>query len=242
MVVMTSASMRHRQARITGLPPQPQPKPLRGKHDRRLNTDREYQVPEGYLACPDPTCSDLVDRDEYPGKDVVCRAGHSFDLSEVEARIVEANGKAGGWTHCGLSSAQVGAIGEAVVRDHGDMKHLGQTGSKLWSEVYHNPFDGMTDQGVPLEVRTIDWASRNRAFRPDKVDERQPKMDYMLAHNIERVGCILVGLDFRRSLAYIYIREMLEVGYFDDLGKPDFVVLFDNPFVIDPTPVVEIPF
>lgn len=146
---------------------------------------------------------------------------HGVEPSEAESNQREDqqahNWTAGGGTRVGLKMAEQAQIGENLVEHLGS---LGQYGPITWwhsgGATANSPLDGATqDWGV--EVKTLGYDTMHHRFVPGGVrkngdgttyDERAEKNEQAESMGKKGVLGVLVLLDYRRSIADIYVKEM----------------------------------
>jgi hypothetical protein len=139
----------------------------------------------------------------------------------------------GGGTIAGISLKEQGDIGENLVRTLGEIPGYGPI--TWWHEggaSASSPLDGgTTDWGI--EVKTLNADAKNQRWIPggarrSKIpgspyvyDEKDSKNRAAEEMGYKGVLGVLVILDYRRSIADIYVREMaLEGEIRDTMGRP----------------------
>jgi hypothetical protein len=153
--------------------------------------------------------------------------------------------RAGGGTRIGLGMEVQAEIGENIVRNMGDIPGYGPI--TWWHEggaLGNSPLDGATkDWGI--EVKTLGYDTTHHRFIPGRAKEKQHKNE--MAEQMGKAGVlgVLVLLDYRRSVADVFVREYpLErgVGAFRSHQGQHLVkeVPFKNPLLDphDPSPTV----
>jgi hypothetical protein len=113
----------------------------------------------------------------------------------------------GGGTRIGLSMQEQAEIGEQLIQSLGELTGYGPiTWWHPGGAITPSPLDGATkDWGV--EVKTIGYDAKNHRFVPGRVKEKTEKN--VQAEEMGKLGVlgVLVLLDYRRSVADIYVRE-----------------------------------
>lgn len=191
----------------------------------------------GYYTCPVCRVShDLLH--EMPWWGVDPETAQENDRSNVAGQ--------GGATHIGLTLAEQGEIGESLVRNLGELPGYG---AFTW---FHegganapSPLDAATkDWGV--EIKTLGYDAAHHRFIPGRATEKNDKNAHAAAMNKLGVLGVLVLLDYRRSVADIYVREYPlanGVGAFRSHNAEHLVkeVPFRNPLMDphSPSPQVE---
>jgi hypothetical protein len=173
---------------------------------------------------------------------------------------------AGGGTRIGLKMSDQSQIGEDLVEN---MKELPGYGPITWwhqgGATSPSPLDGATaDWGI--EVKTLSYDATHHRFVPGGVrngyDEKAAKNEQAAQMGLKGVLGVLVLLDFRRSVADIYVKAMPLETWRDGANYPRQGVAafrtntaqhlvaevpFKNPFMSpeDPSPTAareEVPF
>lgn len=197
-------------------------------HHRRVNPNSRAEHKDGFTRCPHPTCrlwipdARLPDDPEVPWS---CPRGHTYTWRELEEK---AFGEPGGWTHAQLSPTAQGVIGEQVVEAVGKLGRHAVAGMTPANDT----LDGWTDTGFGIEVKSVNAEARNVAFVAGTVRAKRRKDDVAKERGYRGILAVLVVLDFRTSVASIYMREMEHIRYFiPAVGEePLAIVGFDNPF------------
>lgn len=159
------------------------------------------------------------------------------------------NFKAGGITRIGIPLDVQGQIGEDLIERMGEIPSYGPiTWFHQGGASTNSPLDAMTkDWGV--EIKTIGYDASHHRFIPGRTNNKGDKD--RAAQKAGKLGVlgVLILLDYRRSVADIFVREMpLPRGTLawrshqgQHLVKE---VPFRNPLMDphDPTPSVETPF
>ena len=114
---------------------------------------------------------------------------------------------AGGGTRIGLGMDVQGQIGEDLVEHLGEIPGYGPiTWVHEGGAVIGSPLDMATaDWGI--EVKTLGYDAAHHRFIPGRPKEKQHKNDMAKAMNKKGILGVLVLLDYRRSMADIYVRE-----------------------------------
>lgn len=146
---------------------------------------------------------------------------HGVDPAEAEANQREdqqaQNWTAGGGTRIGLTMAEQAQIGEDLVHSLGEIDGDPITWWHNGGASSNSPLDGATrDWGI--EVKTIGYDATHHRFVPGGVrkdrqgnvlrDEKQEKNDQAKTLGKKGVKGVLVLLDYRRSVADIYVKDM----------------------------------
>lgn len=147
---------------------------------------------------------------------------------------------AGGGTKIGLGMREQAQIGEDLVAN---LKELPGYGPITWvhpgGSISPSPLDMATkDWGV--EVKTLGYDAMHHRFIPGRPKEKEDKNAMAAAKGLKGVLGIMVILDYRRSVADIYVREFpvdpvagTGVGTFRSLNAQHLIaeVPFQNPFM-----------
>lgn len=164
----------------------------------------------GYYTCP--VCQRSYDIMHH-------MAWHGVDPNEAEANQRQdaraAGWGAGGGTKIGLTMVEQAQIGESLVHNLGN---LGQYGPITWwhdgGAAANSPLDGAT-QDWGIEVKTIGYDAMHHRFVPGGkrkrndgsfLDEKAEKNQHAVDMGKKGVLGVLVLLDYRRSVADIYVR------------------------------------
>lgn len=204
-------------------------------------TQSALQEHGGYYTCPN--CAHSNDfLHEMPWH------GVQEDEMSPEARN---QFEAGGGTRIGLGMDVQAQIGENLVHDLGTIPGYGQI--TWWHDggaLGNSPLDGATkDWGI--EVKTLGYDTAHHRFVPGRTKEKAHKNEMAAQMNKKGILGVLVLLDYRRSVADIYVREYplgQGVGAFRSTNGEHLVkeVPFKNPLMDphDPSPTVQpdIPF
>lgn len=113
--------------------------------------------------------------------------------------------KALGETYVGLTMKQQGDIGEDLIQEQGEIPGYGPI--TWWSNEYNDPIDGGCGEWA-IEVKTICIDIRNHRWVPGS-----PYRKEQMIHRAEELGFkgilgLLVIVDYRTSLADVYLMEM----------------------------------
>lgn len=171
-----------------------------------------------------------------------CKESHDL-LSELpwhgsqNREDFEKDFSAGGGTRIGLDPKSQGDIGEALVKQLGELPGYGPI---VWhSEVYNSPLD-MATKEWGIEVKTLGYDAIHHRFIPGRPHEKQEKNSMSLARGYKGVLGVLVLLNYRTSKADIYAKEYpvdpvtgKGVGAFRSYGAPHLLaeVPFKNPYM-----------
>jgi hypothetical protein len=114
---------------------------------------------------------------------------------------------AGGGTRIGLSMAEQSQIGEDLIREHG----LPGYGPIIWwhpgGATANSPLDGTT-QEWGIEVKTLGFDAEHHRFVPGRPKEREAKNNAAAEMHLKGVLGVLVLLNYRTSMASVYVKEM----------------------------------
>lgn len=113
----------------------------------------------------------------------------------------------GGGTRIGLSMMDQADIGEDLIHAHG----LPGYGPIVWwhqgGACSKSPLDGATaDWGI--EVKTIGYDALHHRFIPGRPKEKASKNQQAAEMGLQGILGVLVLLDYRRSVADVYVKEM----------------------------------
>jgi hypothetical protein len=114
---------------------------------------------------------------------------------------------AGGGTRIGLPMSDQSQIGEDLVHNLGELPGYGPI--TWWHEggsLANSPLDGaVEDWGI--EVKTLGYDAMHHRYVPGRKREKLHKNEMALAMGKKGVLGVLVLLDYRRSVADIYVQE-----------------------------------
>jgi hypothetical protein len=186
---------------------------------------------QGYYKCLNPMCDFHFSPERMSSHDAMdtldcpnCQRSYNMLDSAPFAQAGGGNDSsysAGGGTIAGISMKDQGEIGEDIVRSLGEIPGYGSI--TWWHEggaQAASPLDGGTaDWGVEVKTLNVDaknhrWipggARRSRAAIPLGItrDEKDDKNRAAEQMGYKGVLGVLVILDYRRSVADIYVREM----------------------------------
>jgi hypothetical protein len=153
----------------------------------------------GYYTCP--RCQQSFDiMEDMPW--------HGVPEDESSGYGTPGGFQAGGGTRIGLPMKDQAQIGEDLVHGLGQIPGYGQI--VWWHEggaIAQSPLDGATkDWGI--EVKTLGYDATHHRFIPGRTSERNGKNSAAAKMGLKGILGILVLLDYRRSIANIYAREM----------------------------------
>ncbi len=160
----------------------------------------------GYYTCP--TCRMSFDLLEHLPWHGVTEENH--DREQFEA---------GGTTRIGLGLTDQGQIGEDLIRDMGQLPGYGPI--TWWHEGTAgtpSPLDGATAEWG-IEVKTLGYDARHHRFIPGRTSEKQAKNAMAAQRGYKGVLGVLVLLDYRRSVADIYVKEMPLAAWSNGAGR-----------------------
>lgn len=114
---------------------------------------------------------------------------------------------AGGGTRIGLSMEEQAQIGEDLIAQHG----LPGYGPIVWwhpgGSGAHSPLDGTTHEWG-IEVKTLGFDAEHHRFVPGRPRERELKNAAAAEMGLKGVLGVLVMLNYRTSMASVYVKEM----------------------------------
>lgn len=152
--------------------------------------------------------------------------------------------QAGGGTRIGLPMKDQAQIGEDLVQG---LKTIPGYGDIVWwhggGALAHSPLDGATkDWGI--EVKTLGYDATHHRFIPGRTNERNGKNEAAQKMGLKGVLGILVMLDYRRSVADIYAKEMPLQPWTTARGRlmPGGVATFRSSDSMAQRLVAEVPF
>lgn len=155
----------------------------------------------GYFTCP--VCKRSYDLlHELPW--------HGVDPEEAQYNADQDREQwhAGGGTRIGLLMSDQAQIGENLVEQIGELPGYGAI--TWWHQggaTASSPLDGATkDWGI--EVKTLGYDATHHRFVPGRVQEKTDKNNMAQQMGKQGVLGVLVLLDYRRSVADIYVKEM----------------------------------
>ena len=155
--------------------------------------DVDTHQDQGYYTCP--KCKETYDRMSH-------LPWHGAPEEYAQPFV------AGGGTRIGLSMKEQGQIGEDLVEDLHSIPGYGPI--VWWHEggiCSSSPLDGATkDWGI--EVKTLGFDDTHHRFVPGRVEEKESKNQSAGEMGLRGVLGVLVMLNFRTSMASIYVKEM----------------------------------
>lgn len=206
-------------------------------------TQSSLQNSGGYFTCP--SCQQSHDfLHELPWHGVRDEA----EIRDNQERDQHANEwHAGGGTRIGLTMAAQAQIGEDLVANMGEIPGYGKI--TWWHDggaTMPSPLDGATAEWG-IEVKTLGYDAKHHRFVPGRPKEKEDKNAAAAQLGAKGVLGVLVLLDYRRSVADIYVKAYpLEqgVGAFRSSGGAEHLVKevpFRNPLLDphDPSPQVQ---
>lgn len=229
MVVLQAREL---HADIPDLPPLPLlDNRSRGPRRRRRNRTNPRSVldsPTGFLRCRTPGCTRFIPSSELLKDVAYCSAGHELDVRQEHWRDLETPG---GYSLCGLSNKEQGDIAERVIQE---LRFLGEFGEVVEWYGGNHPYDGMTNLGWAVEVKSVNAElARNHAFTRSTARATERKHAEMERCNATGLVGALVPLYYSTSEAWIYLRGMQQMTYFEKPKTRPFEVFnFEhfNPF------------
>jgi hypothetical protein len=175
----------------------------------------------GFQKCYKPSCNFFispqakseVETHQDQGYYTCPKCNHSYDLmdhlpwhgapEEYLPRLFEE----GGATRIGLTMVEQAQIGEDLIREHG----LPGYGPILW---WHeggasaaSPLDGTTKEWG-IEVKTLGFDATHHRFIPGSPEEKGNKNRAAAELKLKGVLGVLVMLNYRTSMASVYVKEM----------------------------------
>lgn len=199
----------------------------------------------GYYTCPSCQHShDLLH--ELPWHGVTDEDEINQNMQRDQAQN---NWHSGGGTRIGIPMQAQAQIGEDLVENMGSLPGYGAI--TWWHQggaTTNSPLDGAT-QDWGIEVKTLGYDATHHRFVPGRVKEKTDKNEQAEQMGKKGILAVLVLLDYRRSVADIYVKEQP----FDQGGVKAFrsgqkgsehlikEVPFRNPLLDphDPSPAVE---
>lgn len=126
---------------------------------------------------------------------------------------------AGGGTRIGLPMDEQAQIGETLIQQHG----LPGYGPIIWwhegPAAANSPLDGATkDWGI--EVKTLSFDVEHHRFVPGTTRYKELKNNQAAEMGLKGVLGVLVLLNFRTSMATVYVKEMPLETWHNSKGKP----------------------
>lgn len=187
----------------------------------------------GYVKCSTPNCNFFISPQseqailEHNGYYTCPKCQRSYDLQQnlpwhgaPEESGNFALGRGGGGTRIGLDMTEQAQIGEDLIRDQKELPGYGQI--IWWHEGAANtpsPLDGATrDWGI--EVKTLGYDAMHHRFIPGREQEKEAKNNQAAEMGLKGILGVLVLLDYRRSMADIYVKEMPLQTWLNNQGKP----------------------
>jgi hypothetical protein len=177
-----------------------------GTHAKRPGVPCDYHIaPEaqeyvkdkgGYYTCPRCYQShDLM-------HDLPWHGSQSEDIQDFSA---------GGGTRIGLSLKDQSQIGEDLVQELGEREGgLPNYGPITWvhpgGSISQSPLDMATNEWG-IEIKTLGYDAIHHRFIPGRPKEKLAKNRMAIARGLKGILGILVVLNYRNSLADIYVRE-----------------------------------
>jgi len=163
----------------------------------------------GFQKCYNPVCDFHIHPDRLATHDEY----DAFDCPSCQKRynLLETNSfssgsfSPGGGTIVGLSPTDQGQLAEKLVRDMEEIPGYGPI--TWWAPEYHSPLDGGTAEWG-IEVKAVCIDAKNHRFVPGRPHEKQSKNEQAASMGYKGVLGVLVILDYRRSVADIYVKEM----------------------------------
>jgi hypothetical protein len=186
----------------------------------------------GYFKCPNPICSYYLSPEEQEQaggdgdlyKSFTCPGCRkSYNLNERAPFSQADKGtifEPGGHTSVGLTTKELGDMGEDIVKAQGEIPGYGPI--LWWHEGQYGLDGGVKDWAI--EVKTIASIAKNHRFIPgdarEKVLINQQARDLKPPYGpVKGILGVLVIIDFARSVADIYGYEMPLIPYTMGNGK-----------------------
>lgn len=176
----------------------------------------------GYSKCYNPACNFFISPEaqsqalEHPDAGYVtcpnhgCYQSHDLmhDMPWHGADQEYGEWAAGGGTRIGLTMAQQAEIGENLIEGLRSLPGYGPITS--WHQggaVAASPLDGTTSEWG-IEVKTIGMDAIHHRFIPGRASEKKAKNQEVERLGLQGVLGILVMLNYKTSMADIYVKEM----------------------------------
>lgn len=186
----------------------------------------------GYTKCSTPNCNFFISPQseqailQHNGYYTCPVCKRSYDLQQdlpwhgaPEESGNFALGQGGGGTRIGLNMTEQAQIGEDLIRNQGELPGYGPI--IWWHEGAANsasPLDGATrDWGI--EVKTLGYDAMHHRFIPGREQEKSAKNTQATEMGLRGILGVLVLLDYRRSMADVYVKEMPLQPWLDSQGK-----------------------
>jgi len=187
----------------------------------------------GYVKCSTPNCNFFISPQseqavlQHNGYYTCPKCQRSYDLQQdlpwhgaPEESGNFATGQGGGGTRIGLNMTDQAQIGEDLIRNQGELPGYGPI---IWwhegSASANSPLDGATrDWGI--EVKTLGYDAMHHRFIPGREQEKVAKNDQAAEMGLKGILGVLVLLDYRRSVADVYVKEMSLQTWLNNQGKP----------------------
>lgn len=197
----------------------------------------------GFVPCDNPSCSWM----HAPGQ--AEQACPSCGADGAEPSLFNP----GGWTRAGISMREQGALGEQILRGLGEISGYGPI--TWWADHYNSPLDAATREwGIEVKTANVDGAAQQFNLGPD---ERITKNAAAAEAGYKGILGVLVILDYRRSVADIYVKEFTLAPWKGNNGRwyegvgfyrknSDYHLVketpFTNPFMNPQHPAPDMPF
>jgi hypothetical protein len=222
------------EPQIGQTPVVPEPQEMQGQGQISYDQqERNNLTNAGFSECAHPGCGFM----HAPGLSLTQTCPNCQTTPEMADQMGNAQMQMqmgpGGATRSGLTLREQGDIGEKLIQSLG---YLPGYGPITW---WHSMAGGGQS---PLDGGTKDWGIEVRAYNADNAalqfnigaDEKITKNQAAMDAGYKGILGILVSLDFRRSLADIYVREfsMTPDGVIrsgPNKGKPKFGIGFYRP-------------
>ncbi|WP_028058362.1 hypothetical protein [Candidatus Solirubrobacter pratensis] len=195
----------------------------------------------GFEKCYNPVCDyhihpdRLATHDEYDAFTCPsCRK--TYNLLDP-APFAQGRFTPGGRTIVGLSPTEQGRLAENIVKGLGEIPGYGPI--TWWSDIYNSPLDGGTAEWG-IEVKAVAVDAKNHRFIAGRPSEKASKNETAAKMGYKGVLGILVMLDYRRSVADIYVKEMPLAGV--TIGGRRFEGIFAYRAHTVPKLIEEVPF
>jgi len=217
--------------------------------------ERNALANAGFTDCAHPGCGFMHSPGLAQSQDCP-NCGISPDqASDLSQGIYAMQQTPGGSTRAGLSMREQGALGENLLQKLGEIPGYGKI--TMWHDQSgsdNSPLDGAVGEWG-IEVRTYNADNQALQFNIHP-DEKIRKNQAAAEAGYKGILAIIVALDFRRSLADIYVRpftlepwgmwhgkQMSGVSFYrpSDQYKLISEVPFDNPWMLPDHPVPQAP-
>lgn len=176
----------------------------------------------GYYSCPNCKRSyDLMSHLPWHGAPEEQAAYNVRQFEQERYEPDEAQPGAfipGGATKIGLTLKEQAQIGEDLIEEHG----LPGYGPLLWwhqgGATANSPLDGTTKEWG-IEVKTLGFDDTHHRFIPGSPDDKGAKNKQAEELNLKGILGVLVMLNYRTSMASVYVKEMPLETWTNTMGR-----------------------